>query len=234
MQNVVEGQKRPARENDQTTQYNAPPTQAVTTESQEDLTPRKPTFAQMAAAAVQHHMEASPETDRASILQNATTAARALFGRHKPPPSARSKAEEKSNLRLVYVSGIQRSPISNIRQHLRSLSVRTSQIEEIQFCGKETVEFLLRADYADAFIRCMKSLRGEVRAQYDPIKPPARGGETTVPADILAAAKQNFAARMKRAIERRPESIGAKFFAAFCEENSVTTDPPITSVSSTP
>lgn len=162
-----------------------------------------------------------PETEREPIVREAAASARALFGRLKPIPPARSAAEKNSGLRLVYVKGIQRARIRDVRNHLRNLSIRTSRIEEIQFCGRETAEFLVHQDYADTFIKRIQELRGHIKADYDPLTPPPRQGESMVPEDVLVAAETLFLARIQRAIDRRPTGIAATFFTSWCKEKDL-------------
>lgn len=63
-------------------------------------------------------------------------------------PRAALKANK---LVMVYVSGIGKGPIRNIKKNLGTLHFRLSAIVNISFIGNNTAEFLITSDYAKGF-----------------------------------------------------------------------------------
>ena len=77
-------------------------------------------------------------------------AVQAISRLSRPPPQI---GKDGSKLSKVYVQGIGRMPISQVRLHLKSLRFRVSRILNISFLGANTAEFLLTADYVGGFKR---------------------------------------------------------------------------------
>jgi hypothetical protein len=64
----------------------------------------------------------------------------------------------KAKLERIYVRGIARMPIKELKEALRSLRLRLSAICSISFVGASIAEFLVTSDYAKSFARSITSL----------------------------------------------------------------------------
>lgn len=63
-----------------------------------------------------------------------------------------------STLKKVYVQGIVRQPIKDLKQALQAVRIRTSALPSISFVGLQTVEFLVTSDYVSGFKKAINDL----------------------------------------------------------------------------
>lgn len=63
-----------------------------------------------------------------------------------------------STLQRVYVQGIARQPIKQLKNVLQTVRIRTSALPSISFVGLQTVEFLVTADYVKGFKKAILEL----------------------------------------------------------------------------
>ncbi|OLY81247.1 hypothetical protein AYI68_g4650, partial [Smittium mucronatum] len=68
-------------------------------------------------------------------------------------------AEKKYKVSRVFVEGIQRNKISELKNALMMLSFRLSKILNIRFIGRFTAEFTVFSDYTNSFIGLMNSYK---------------------------------------------------------------------------
>lgn len=105
--------------------------------------PKKPTWAEVTLRNVPEHRHAEVINARLALKPKP---------RVKPLP-AKTSAEADSGVRMIYVEGIQRMRLRDLKGHLKSLGFSISKIFSISFIGFAGVEFIVDEDYAPIFCR---------------------------------------------------------------------------------
>ncbi|OLY78510.1 hypothetical protein AYI68_g7441 [Smittium mucronatum] len=62
------------------------------------------------------------------------------------------KSEIKHNVSRVFVDGVERTTIKQVKSDLKDLRFKLSKVLDIRFIGKHTIEFTVTRDYTDAFL----------------------------------------------------------------------------------
>lgn len=110
--------------------------------------------------------------------QALTDAQKEIIKSMKPPPRPfRARQPETAAPKpdgvpvRVYFSGVQSGPLKTLKEKLRALRVRTSQIYNISFIGKSICEFMVDAGYQAKFIESMQSFTFRHLPDFDPAVP---------------------------------------------------------------
>lgn len=95
-----------------------------------------------------------PEERRAEVIN----ARKALKPRRRfKPITPKTKAEAETGVRIVYVDGIQRMRLRELKGFLKSLGFSISKIFSISYIGYATAEFILEEDYAPLFMNQIRT-----------------------------------------------------------------------------
>ena len=141
-------------------------------------------------------------------------AALAAIRPRRPVAPSSLLADTHNGVRRVYLAGIDRRPIKDLRNFFRDLGIRTSQILHYQFVGKSTLEILTSAVYDAALRRRLQQFGCSVLDKYDPTQP--------LDASLSAEGKQKmldaFVARVHKTIANSPNITVQRFFTAWLEE----------------
>lgn len=97
-----------------------------------------------------------------------------------------------SNLQRVYVQGIARQPIKQLKNLLQTVRIRTSAIPSISFVGLQTVEFLVTCDYINGFKKAINDLspvknRFRILETFDASKASDPSASTALKAKLQSA-----------------------------------------------
>ena len=122
----------------------------------------KPTFAQIAKKFI--------KPDNLSNPLNVQIALRRIAG--VKPPHTTTKAEVNHQVCRIYVQGIQRQSIKDLKASLFELRFQLSKIWSIDFIGKMTAEFTISASYLNSFRSKIKNIPFmKILPNIDPSKP---------------------------------------------------------------
>lgn len=138
--------------------------------------------------------------------QAAVKALEILCKRPRIKPSA-------TNLHKVYVQGIARQPIKQLKTLFQSVRIRTSALVSISFVGLQTVEFLITGDYVNGFKRAIKDLspvegRFKILESYDP----STAADPKASADTKNNLQVAFVRRLHGIISSNPNKVARDYF----------------------
>lgn len=107
------------------------------------------------------------------------------------------------NLQRVYVQGIARQPIKQLKNILQTVRIRTSAIPSISFVGLQTVEFLVTVDYVKNFKKSIIQLspvnnRFRILETFDASKP----SDLSASADLKSKLQLAFVHRVHGIINK--------------------------------
>ncbi|PWA01119.1 hypothetical protein BB558_002802 [Smittium angustum] len=169
--------------------------------SQPPTKPRKPTFAEIAKSQVKTGSEAE--------ITKYEEALRRIAGIN--PLGTGTKAEENHKVARIYIQGISRQPIRDVKSSMFLMKFRLSKIWNMDFIGKSTAEFTVSADYAAAFISRTKSFPFlTVLPKVDPSKP--------MNIEATLETKKNIRAAFHRRIVRSLENTKNPLFQAYLKD----------------
>lgn len=126
------------------------------------------------------------------------------------------------NLDKIYIQGISRQPIKNLKQLFQSLRIRTSAIPSISFLGLQTAEFLVSSDYSSSFKKIITSLsptqgRFKILENYDASKAADPIATTEVKQKLQAA----FVRRVHGLIEHNTNKSVQEFYNSWLQKLSL-------------
>ena len=148
---------------------------------------KRPSFAEIAKKFVKPN---SPSTSSSIQL-----ALRKIAG--VKPPHTTTKAEIKHNFCRVYVQGIERQPIKDLKASLFELRFQLSKIWSIDFIGKTIVEFTISSSYLGSFKSKIKDIPFmKILSNIDPSKPQDPKA-SPVSAELI---KQAFTKRLQKSL----------------------------------
>ncbi|OLY79386.1 hypothetical protein AYI68_g6545 [Smittium mucronatum] len=82
------------------------------------------------------------------------------------------KSEIKHNVSRVFVDGVERTTIKQVKSDPKDLRFKLSKVLDIRFIGKHTIEFTVTRDYTDAFLsRLSKFTLFNILKKLNPIIP---------------------------------------------------------------
>jgi hypothetical protein len=113
-----------------------------------------------------------------------------------------------TQVQRVYVAGFSRMPIRELKGHLYNLRVRMKKVFNLAFVSRDTLEFLLAADYVEAFQQKMSELSMRVLENYDPSKPQ----DVKATDDVRKAILKAFTTRVENHISSPAVSPVAQAF----------------------
>ena len=113
-------------------------------------------------------------------------------------------------LTRIYVQGVPRAPIRELKDILRDLRFRITSIIHISFLGKATCEFLVQAGYADAFKKRIATLEScKVVEKFDPTV----AADDFAPLEVKEAIKLAFIRRVSGIITNSRNDIVKKSYS---------------------
>lgn len=118
-----------------------------------------------------------------------------------------------SNLHKVYVQGIARQPIKQLKTLFQSVRIRTSALVSISFVGLQTAEFLVTGDYVNGFKKAITDLspvdgRFKILETYDAAKASDPQASTQTKINLEAA----FVRRLHGIIASNPNQAAKDYF----------------------
>lgn len=140
--------------------------------------------------------------------ENAVTALAKLLRRPR-----NTRPNNQQALTRIYVRGIGRMPVRDLKEALRALRIRTSAICSISFVGASIAEFLVTSDYAQGFTRAITSLspiagRISVLSTYNA----AAAADPQATEAIQQKCKDAFVRRIHGLIQKNPNLAAQNFY----------------------
>ncbi|PVU85812.1 hypothetical protein BB559_006809 [Furculomyces boomerangus] len=138
------------------------------------------------------------------------------------PLGTGTKSEKKHKVARIFVQGITRQPIHQVKKSLATLKFRLTKILHMDFIGKSTMEYTLMEDYARSFVTHTKAFQFmTVMPKIDPSKP----------MDLMATKEtkeiimQAFQRRINNAIQNTTKSSVRDYFIDLADEHELVVDP---------
>ena len=135
----------------------------------------------------------------------------------KTIPKARFDAEEKNKMRLIYISGLNFLPLSQVRKILYNSRFLMSKIHNLAWVGRIYLEVLVDDDYASTFEKKIKETEVlEIHEKLDPrkhLKDPSP--------EMTKIVEESFAIRVAKIMSYNRRENVRKFFSELCEQSSV-------------
>lgn len=122
----------------------------------------------------------------------------------------------------VYIHGIPRQPIKNLKQLFQKLRIRTSAIPSISFLGLQTAEFLVSSDYSSSFKKIITSLsptqgRFRVLEDYDASK----AADPSATIEVKQKLQNAFIRRVHGLIEHNSNKSVQEFYNSWLTKLSL-------------
>ncbi|OMJ08771.1 hypothetical protein AYI69_g10942, partial [Smittium culicis] len=138
------------------------------------------------------------------------------------PINSGTRAEKNHKLARIYVQGIARQPIKDVKECLFNMHFQLTKIYNMDFIGKRMLEFTVSEEYAPAFCARVKAF--EFLKLMPKVKPDVPMDKSAND-EVKAACKSAYIARLKKSIEnsKKPEMV--QFMTELLAEIEANPDP---------
>ncbi|PVU84579.1 hypothetical protein BB559_007556 [Furculomyces boomerangus] len=171
---------------------------------------KKPTFAEIAKSQCKEGSSKDIEEYQATLRKIAGV----------KPLGTGTKAEATHKVARLYVQGISRQPIGEVKKSLFTMKFKLSKIWNLDFIGKSTLEFTVAADYASGFVGRLKSFPFlSLLSKVNPSKPI----DTNVSEQVCQNIKQAFLNRIRKSFGTTTKPL----FQAFLKDLALETGIPL-------
>ncbi|OMJ18112.1 hypothetical protein AYI70_g5547 [Smittium culicis] len=122
------------------------------------------------------------------------------------PINSGTRAEKNHKLARIYVQGIARQPVKDVKECLFNMRFQLTRIHNMDFIGKRMLEFTVSEEYAPAFCARVKTF--EFLKLMPKVKPDVPMDKSAND-DVKAACKAAYIARLNKSIEnsKKPEMV---------------------------
>ncbi|KAL1914173.1 uncharacterized protein VTP21DRAFT_10258 [Calcarisporiella thermophila] len=189
--------------------------------------PKKPTASKPSYADIVKRLKI-PEEDEKSF----STSLKVLHQNLRPEDASMSEVDRRHNLRRIYVTGLPFMRLGSLRKHLYNLRVRLSNVYNLAYIGRHTVEFLVAESYYSSLARRFSALHLRVALNYDP----ERAQDPNATDEVVAKVKAAFLKRLARTSERSPSHIVREYFSTWTKaiQDATAEAPPVSAIISQP
>ncbi|PVZ97167.1 hypothetical protein BB558_006886 [Smittium angustum] len=138
------------------------------------------------------------------------------------PLGTGTKSEKKHKVARLYVQGITRQPIHQVKKLLAILKFRLTKILHMDFIGKSTLEFTVMEEYARSFVTHIKAFQFmKIMKQFDPTKPFYLEATEQTKETI----KQAYQNRINKGIQNTNKSGLREYLIDLADEHGLVVDP---------
>ena len=133
------------------------------------------------------------------------------------PSKPKTDAEKESKVRLVYVRGISRMKLSELRKLLMEAGIYMKPILNIRFIGRSITEFMISEEFENQFKRKISSFGNFITVieDFDP-----RAAKNVNDRELMDHARNRFVESCSRVINSENASPKVKeFYKSFVESN---------------